>query len=60
MALALRGCFPPRRARSRRGPGWAHVRSFTAADDLIRVLTYVSACWWLPLNECPYVLSTGQ
>ena len=36
------------------------VRYFTAAEDLIRVLTYVSACRWLPLNECPYVQSTGQ
>ncbi len=36
------------------------VRYFTVADDLIRVLTYVSACWWLPLNGCPYVQFTGQ
>jgi hypothetical protein len=36
------------------------VRYFTVADDLIRLLTCVSACRWLPLNECPYVQFTGQ
>jgi hypothetical protein len=36
------------------------VRHFTVADDLIRVLTDVSTCRWLPLKECPYAQFTGQ
>ena len=36
------------------------VRYFTVAYDLIRVLTDVSTCRWLPLNESPYVQFTGQ
>lgn len=36
------------------------VRYFTVADDLIRVLTDVSTCRWLPLNESPYVQFIGQ
>ena len=39
-------------ASSRPASPWSQAghkgRYFTAADDLIRVLAYVSACRWLP------------
>jgi hypothetical protein len=57
---------PSAAAARRVAPGFAVVQAghevcyFAVADDLLRVLTYVSACRLLPLNECPYVQSTGQ